>query len=387
MAPAHLLSSQANDTSAVDHEGRTMRIYRRLGLVNGLLIGLALVASIWVPQALELGGIPTPSPYGSMLVAALPVVLLCTLIGWGTARMERTVVTMIVWFAASIVITLLVAYQPNWLRSFVVWLVDTRFWGRTIYPAPEALLGGRIVSGFLVIGVLTFLGIAQDYRLEGIQSSLGRKGRATFGTIARFLLPLFFVAVAGVVTGNIFGSAQTTVALSQTDEVFRTGRTYEGNLFELDLETGLRYSAIKGVRDQMSANYTLLIGEIDPLSSTVFVVAHFDNGAWINCRVLDGALQFCYDASLPYTVGLASLITGEPVPEDCRGCLPRGNETLFGWLRQQGRAFSGPPLITRLAQQGSHVLMRAESPDGSAAVECWFEGNNRVELVSCSNAE
>ncbi len=387
MATAGSLSSQIDDSSPDEQEIRREKIYRRLGLINGLLIGLALVASIWVFQIFDLFDLPVISPYGSMWLTGVPLVLLCTLIGWGTARIGRTWVTMLAWFAGSIIITLLVAYQPNWFRSFIAWLGDTRFWGRAIYLVPDATPGGRILSGFFIIAVLTLLGVAQDYRLESIQSSLGRKGRPTVGTILRLSLPLPFVVVAGVVTGNIFGSAETTVAMKLTHEAISTGRTYEGDLFELDLETGLRYSAIEGVRVQMSPTYTLMIGDIDPVIATVFVVADFDNGAWINCRVLDGDLQFCYDASLPYTTGLASLITGEPPPEDCRGCMLQGDEALFDWLRQQGQGFSGPPEISRLAQQGSHVLMRAESPDGSAAVECWFEGNSRVEIVSCSEAE
>lgn len=387
MATVRSLRSQIDDSSPDEQEARRIRVYRRLGWINGLLIGLALVASIWVFQIFDLVTLPTVSPFGSMWLAGVPIVLICALVGWGTARISKTWVTMIAWFAGSLFITLLVAYQPNWLRSFIVWIGDPRFWGQEIYLVPEAMLGGRLLSGFFIIAVLTLFGVAQDYRLEGIQTSLGRKGRATFGTILRLLFPLPFVVIAGVATGNIFGSADTTLALKLTDEAISTGRTYEGDLFQLDLETGIRYSAVEGVRDQMSPTYTLMIGDIDPVISTVFVIAHFDNGAWVNCRVLDGALQFCYDASLPYTIGLASLITGEPPPDDCRGCMPGGDEELFNWLRQQGEGFGGQPEISRLAQRGSHVLMRAESPDGLAGVECWFEGNSRVELVSCSEGE
>lgn len=37
----------------------------------------------------------------------------------------------------------------------------------------------------------------------------------------------------------------------------------------------------------MSAHYSLTIGEVElGAANTIFVVADFDNGAWINCRVV-----------------------------------------------------------------------------------------------------
>jgi len=43
---------------------------------------------------------------------------------------------------------------------------------------------------------------------------------------------------------------------------------------------------------------------------------------------------------------------------------------------------SGPLRLTRQAQQGSYVLMRAESPSGDA-VECLFHGFSPVTVVGC----
>ena len=244
-----------------------------------------------------------------------------------------------------------------------------------------------VFAGFLIYLLVTFLAILQDTRLEGIRSALSNKNRLSGGAAIRLLLPLPFVVLAGFVTRDFIESADPAGVMPLIHEAIQTGRTYQGDLFELSRERGLNYSAINGVRHQMSANYKLSLGEVDDGMSTTFVVAHFDNGAWINCRVLNDQLNFCYDASLPYVVGLSSLITGDPLGDDCRGCLPNVNDEIAGWLRQQGGQFNGPPQITRLSQRGSHVLMRAESPDGAAAVECWFEGNTRVQLVDCVGAE
>jgi hypothetical protein len=57
------------------------------------------------------------------------------------------------------------------------------------------------------------------------------------------------------------------------------------------------------------------------------------------------------------------------------------------WLLDRGRGFGGAPQITRLAQWGSHVLMRAADPAGGQAIDCFFEGIAPVTITECREAE
>ena len=366
--------------------------YRRAGLLNGLVIGLALVAGAWGLIALSLIQVPVSLLSAGIATAAILIILLCGLAGWLTAKFAKTWVTLVIWLITAFLCVGVMAFQSTWIRTLVVWLADPRFWGRSLYPAsrfPDVsrTLIALTFAGFFVYLIIALLAILQDGRLESIRSALGDSRWLSGEAIIRLLLPMPFIVIAGLITIDFIESAEAAKAIPLIHEVIQTGRTYEGDLFELSQQQGVNYSAIRGVRDQLNANYELSLGEVNDSISTSFIVAHFDNGAWINCRVLADQLNFCYDASPPYTLGLSSLLSGDLPPEDCLGCLPGVDEDLAIWLKGQGESFSGPPQVTRLAQRGSHVLMRAESPDGSAAVECWFEGNTRVQLVSCSTPE
>jgi hypothetical protein len=384
METARTMSDSKKESRRGGRDGQQIKIYRRMGLLNGLLIGLALAASVWLQQVITLAALPVSAPYGSILLTGTLIVILSGLLGWGSARIGRTWATMLIWLVGSVVITLLVAYQPNRVQTFLVWMVDRRFWGRLIYPLPVgATFGGLILSGFFVILVLELLAILQDYRLENTQQALGENGRMTAGAIVRLIVLMPLVVIAGLVTGNAYGSGASTKALQLVHEAIRTGRAYEGDLFELSLEQGINYSAIQGVRDQMSADYTLMIGDSDPVMATMYVIAQFDNGAWINCRVLADQLNFCYDAAPPYTVGLSSLITGEPVPEECRNCVPQSENAQLDWLRSHHDWFGQDLQISRLAQWGRYVLMQVSSESSGQAVECWFKGTSPVWLESC----
>jgi hypothetical protein len=269
-------------------------------------------------------------------------------------------------------------------RTLTVWLADRRFWGLPVYPFTVGPLIAPVLAGFFVILVLLFLAVLQNYRLEATGREVNEHGRLQIRAWLQLLLPLPAVILAGMVTRNVIGdpSAQAVQAVHQA--IQRT-LAYDGDLFELGLREGLNYSALNAVRDQLSPGYTLAIGGLEPEASITYVVAHFDNDAWVNCRLISDYLSFCFDAAPPYAIGLASLITGEELPEDCFGCLPQVSEEWRPWLRSKGANFNGPPQIRRLAQWGGYVLMRAES-DGYA-LDCWFSGISPVRLNSCEEVK
>ncbi len=154
------------------------------------------------------------------------------------------------------------------------------------------------------------------------------------------LLPLPLVLGVGFINDNVV-NRPLRVAPQQVYEAIRTGRTYEGDLFALSLEKGVNYNAIKGVRELMGEKVSLSIGGSDGMSDTVFVVADFDNGAWITCRVVADQLSFCYDAKQPYLKGLAAVIATGQVPEDCPYCRFSASDELRAWLQDQAAALGG----------------------------------------------
>jgi hypothetical protein len=229
--------------------------------------------------------------------------------------------------------------------------------------------------------------LLQNYRLEGTSSEVDANGHMSARAWFLLVLPLPLVLGVGLIANNLVNSPLRT-APQLVHEAIRTGRTYPGDLFELSLERGVNYNAISGVRDQMSASYSLSIGSVDlGVADTIFVVADFDNGAWINCRVVADQLSFCYDASPPYYQGFPSLLTTGETPEDCQLCTVKVNDEQRDWLLARSGYFAGSPRLTRLAQWGSYVLMRAESPDGDYAVECLFKGISPVRLDRCQEVK
>lgn len=357
---------------------------RKLGVLNGLLLGLALAMGIWGWEAINLLEVPVVLRYPSLIFAALVLVAGFALVGWLTGRLEKVGMVLLIWLVTAVLSTYLIAYQPTLGRTLTVWLADRRFWGRPVYPFSVDSLVAPVIAGFFIILLLLLLAVLQNYRLELASSEVNANGRLQFRAWLQLLLPLPFVFIAGLVTRDVVGDP-SALALQAVHQAVQRTVNYEGDLYQLGLREGLNYSAFNSVRDQLTADYTMAIGGLEPEASITYVVIHFANGSWVNCRLISEFLSFCYDAAPPYTVGLASIITGEALPEGCLGCLPQVSQEWQTWLRTQGAASAGTPQIRRLAQWGGYVLMRAETDD--YALDCWFSGISPAQLDYCETVE
>lgn len=363
--------------------------YRRLGLLNGLMIGLLLAAGIWGSPLLYLAGLPLPLRYVSLIMQMAVTVIACAVTGWLTARLARTGITLLVWFLCAVLIALSLVHLPDRLRTLAVWLADSRFWGLPIYPAPEVRAALPFIVGFFMILILMALAFLQDYRLEGIYRSLGENDRMRLSTWARLLLPAPVLLIIGYITADMIGINYTWWAAQQVHLAIQRVNNYDGDLFQLSLAEGLNYNALRGVRTLLTPQYTLNIAEVSEEGTTTIITAYFDNDAWINCQFIGDNLINCFDAAPPYTSGLSGIIQGVPLPDpaDCRNCFPRIDEQWIDWLHARHDRLGDTPHISRLAQWGSHVLMRAEGETADFAVECLFSGAIPVRLDNCQEVE
>lgn len=379
-------AAPADNGSSAGHDTPLHHLSLHLGLRNGALIGLALALGAWGPEAIALAGAPLRLLYPGLILGTLALLVLGGLAGWLAAWFEGALAGALVWLLAAGLMTWAIGHLPYEGHSLIVWLADRPFWGLPIYPFSASAQARMTVAGFFILILLTILGLVQDYRLESIRAAVNAEDRLDGRAWFLLALPLPLVFGAGLIANTLVNTPLRT-APQLVHEAIRTGRTYPGDLFALNLERGLNYNAIAGVRHQMSARYSLMIGEADlGPGQTVFVVAHFDNGAWINCRVVAGQLSHCYDASPPYLRGFPALLTGESL-DDCQECFVKVSDEQRAWLLERGDRLAGPPRVTRLAQWGSHVLMHAEGPAGGYAVECLLRGISPVRLERCWDHE
>lgn len=373
----------ATSVIAIERELTQHQLVRKLGLCNGLLIGLALGMGALAPQAITLSRAHVQGVYPTLLLGLLILLLLGGVTGWLSAWRSSALWGGLVWLLAASLMSWTIGHLPYEGRNLAIWLADHRFGRLSVYTFSAAAQARLLMAGFFLVLLLAILGLLQSYRLEGIASETDVDGGMTGRSCFLLLLPLPLVFAIGLAADDLVNKPERR-ALRLLDEVIRTGRTYPGDLFALSLEQGVNYNAIAGTRDLMSANYALSTAEITlAATSSIVIVAHFDNGAWINCQVAADQLLHCYDASPPYQQGLPALLTSGETPEDCQSCIIKVDDEQRDWILAQRGDWAASPGVTRLAQWGDYVLVQARSPAEGHAVECLFHGIRPVTLDHC----
>lgn len=362
-------------------ENHTLPAYRRLGLLNGLLIGLALGLGAWGLEMVRVARLPLPLAVPALLVGLLFTTLLGGFVGWLSARIARAVVTVILWVATGVVAMLAIGYAPFLGRSVVVWLSDPRFFGRQVFPSTlGGTTSGLILGGVLIFLMLGVLGLLQNHRLEGLVQEM-RGGWLPSGRAwVALLLPLPIVFLVAMATNSVISNPASDAARTTHDAILRA-QTIEGDLREVPGVANTGLLSLRPVQDRIDGPFTLSIANVNAATSTVVIAATFDSGEWINCRVINDQLTFCYDAAPPFTTGLVSLVTGQPLPETCRGCTLDATDEAAAWLAERRAAFGPQPAVERLAQWGNTTLVRVTGE--TIAAECWVEGLSPPVLTSC----
>ena len=211
-------------------EQHTRPAYRRLGLLNGLLIGLALGLGAWALEIVRVARLPLPLAVPTLLFGVLLMVLVGGLVGWLSARIHNTVVTVLLWLAAGVAALLIIGYAPFFGRSAVIWLADPRFFGRHVFP--NTLGGtttGLILGGVLIFLVLGVLGLLQSHRLEGLVHEVGRRRLPNRRVWAALLLPLPIVFLTSLATSSVMSNPAATAAEITHSAILRA-QTIEGDL-------------------------------------------------------------------------------------------------------------------------------------------------------------
>lgn len=383
------MSSLSSDTPDI----HTLSSYRRLSLLNGLLIGLAIALGFWTLKLYNIFQLPVAAEtyLSGALVSSFLIIALCMMISWVSGRLNKTWLTIILWLIAGGVFPIILGYIPAYSQNLSVWLAGPLFAGLYVYAIPSGNeWWSFVIAGLALIFILFVLAVLQAIRLERAFNLLKPGGKLSAGASFSLLIPALFAALGAYMMPDHLSSAPRE-ALAITHQAIQTVQDFEGDageLFELTRETGYNYIALNGVRDLLEGQYSLMVGEVDPDGFRVVITAHFDTGGWVNCNVNTFAgratyLSFCADASRPFAEGFASLITGEPVPENCPNCLPEANKEWVSWLQARATQFQGNPQFQRLIQQGSYVWMRATSPDNMYAVDCLFSGIDDTQLQNC----
>ena len=358
-----------------------------LGLAYGVLIGLAIALGFWLPKIIVWASLPVWFPYGGVIVSGLALLLLCGFTGWLTSYLHRPLLAMGVWFVTAVLICVTLGRLPPLGQNWFIWLADDRFSGLPVVQSPSHLFWWSFaIAGFLMISLLPMMALLQNTNLARAYQELVNGQRLNARVSMSLLLPALLAALVGFLFPDLTTSAPRD-ALVITDQAIQRVHNYDGELFQLSLDTGFNYNALDSVSDQLDGPYTLLVNEVVDEWSSAIITAHFDNGAWVNCRVnitqqRATYFSFCFDAGIPFTEGMNHLVYDNVPADSCRRCEVAADTTWQAWLQERASLFEEAPTWERVAQHGRFIIIEAVT-DQNSVITCQLEGSEVIQLNSC----
>ena len=351
-------------------------------------MGLALGLGLWLPPLLRLAGVPLRLFALELALGFGALILIGLCAGLVSAWADRPPISLAIWVGAGLAMVWVVGRLLFEGQTWLIWLLDSRFWGAPIYPSTEATRLRMGLAGFFFVLLLAIYGLLQSLQLDGLQNQLDEGRRLIGQGYVQLLVALIPALIAGAIVDDILFKP-IYAAPRVVHQAIQVARAADADdLFDLSLTSAINYNALRGVHDQLAGPYTLQFGEIRLGAANEFsIVAEFDSGAWLNCRLFADNLSNCSDMSPPYLRGFPSLIATGRLPGDCPACNIRVTPEQAADLDQR-RARLGPdPAVEVLAQRGSHVLMRATSASGDYAFDCFVVGISPVSLGACSDVQ
>lgn len=278
---------------------------RKLGLLYGLIAGLAFAVFCWGIDMVALARANNSFPWVKFLPGLVFCLILCGLVGWLTIFTENHWVALISWLGAAALL--------SWLT---VWLQvsSTPFLLRLLSPGLLNYLEYVIINqqfqywlvGFMVIGLAALICGLLEINL--VKAAL--LSASGISKVAPMLLSLVLFSVVGSSLDYMVNIHFRTpvVVLDQLIEFAYDNRDVE---VPIKIAREKRLSAVKGLEDLIERKRDLTLIAYDRDLGQMDILVDF-SGVWVRCTVIYNQPVFCKRiSSIPGIIDVNE--TGKPI--------------------------------------------------------------------------
>ncbi len=324
----------------------------RMGLVFGLLAGLAYGLAVWGWNALQLWQAAAEPAWLMAGVSILLVTGVGGLVGWLCARIDNAFVAFLAWVTVGVLFSWL-AMQTNYhLINRVVELLYPEFGGLHVYPLESFI---RLFRGvmFVIIGFASGLaGVFQLYLVEAAVNAGTTAGRVTI-----IIVNLVIFAAVGLISDYICQRPlrEPLVSLAYSINEVKSAAA-EGR--EPD---GMSKRALKVLGERINRPYKMFSGTNDP-NSLISGSVHLDfGGEWAMCTVFEGVLSYCDLSEKIFAGRLRCLLDGGTQ----WACMIQVPEETQAELQAVSADLGDNPQIRVVRQMGDAVLLDLQGQAGA----------------------
>jgi hypothetical protein len=344
--------------------------YRKLGLLYGIIVGVAYSLSTWGFDAYTLYRVDASLPWLKISIGLLFCVFVGGIAGLLVGSQDRGIVAVILWVLAGVSFAWITGHLPFDISSAAIGLLDPQFKGLEVYPLYEST-GVRLTILLLVTGALG--GISGALQLVILDSA--RSASTRLGQFFILFLGIPFFVLAGFMNDGQINQI-TRDPLIAVDKLVNFALEHQGETIDPQVALDMHYGSLRKIEDVLVQPQSIMLSDYDQTSMLSTSVELDLNRTWARCNVVNKQVTMCWPTLQLYQEGLVCIVNQE---ERCR---INPSEEALAWLDLYGDRLGDVPEISIEASRGMVLFMNIEIESGEQFL-CRFREAQPIYFEGC----
>ena len=264
-----------------------VRLKQKIGMFYGIMAGLAFAIASWGWDGYMLSKSHAYYPWTMFITGTIFCILLGGMVGWITARFERSFLGVVFWTISSVFFAWLMVALPLQINPFIASKFDPQLGALLNYGKNNDFAFRFGVSLIWVIPFLLIIGITQLPIMESAVFST-----SIFGKIAPFLFCIVVMSICGTITDNLI-NAHFREAITSLDNTIQFVLDNKSNHnIDQALSREVHAGALNSIKEYVRESRHLFVGSYDENLGNLHVLVKFTD-QWADCNILYSQPVFC----------------------------------------------------------------------------------------------
>jgi hypothetical protein len=251
----------------------------RLGAVYGLTAGLAFSIASWGKDGIVLANLHVTYAWIKFLPGVMISCLFGSLVGWGSAKIAKSWIALILWIVFSLILVWLIIWLPFVSTPYLLEVFQPGLKGWLNYPMVAHVNQLKII-GIIVITIPVFLcGLVEPHIIETVMMS-SYKGSMLVIVLACGLL----MGAAGS-AGDDLVNKQFREPVRALENLFQFARETQNKEVDELVKRRMRLEVVTDLGEILTKSHKLTLVAFDaPLAQMDFLIDF--EGTWVKCTTV-----------------------------------------------------------------------------------------------------
>jgi len=264
--------------SELDARQDILRSKHVYGIWFGVFLGLAFAITAWGIDAFILDQVNGLLPWLKFAGGAIPCMLVGGFTGWLSAKLNRSILSVLLWLAAASIFAWLTVSLPLQITPGLLGIMEPDIQGLLHYTYYEEF-SSRVIVAYTWIAI--FVSLAGLLQIPLSDSAIF--STSLMGKLAPMLVVLVLMGIAGIIIDSL-NNEPLRSATAALDNTIQFSIDHRGREIDPAESRRMHLGALRIIEDAITPQRRLIVSGYDAFLGEIQVLIKFEH-AWAECKV------------------------------------------------------------------------------------------------------